>query len=131
MKSVERISKYRNLSTLDYDFIFLENYIRKMQANDRECFEKLVNIIKFVHLNKVDPDKFLTIKVAMIEFKKSNGRRMSIEELADFCKLEFEDFKFIDTLVHFYKDPESGKEAPKEGEKGDQAAARDYASDNF
>ena len=85
--------------------------IRKLQSSDRECFEKLLNIIKFVHLNKIDPDKFLTIKVAMNEFKKSNGRRMSLEELTDFCKLEFEDFKFIDTLISFYKDPDSGKEA--------------------
>lgn len=88
-----------------------------------------MNIIKYVHLNKVDPDKFLTIKVAILEFKKSNGRRMSLEELTDFCKLEFEDFKFIDTLIHFYRDPSSGKEAQND-EKGDEPPVRDQESDN-
>lgn len=28
---------------------------------------------------------------------------MSVEELIDFCKLQFEDFKFIDTIIRFCK----------------------------
>ena len=35
---------------------------------------------------------------------------MSIEELTEFCKLEFDDFKFIDIFVQFVKDPETGYE---------------------
>lgn len=89
----------------------IKQYMRKLQASDRECFEKLLNVLKFAYNNKLDTDKFLTIKVAVAEFKKSNGRRMAIEELTDFCKLEFEDFKFIDILVQYCKDPETGEEA--------------------
>lgn len=85
--------------------------MRKIMNQDREIFEKFLNILKFAHNNKVDPDKFLTIKVAVNEFKKQNGRRMSIEELSEFCKLEFDDFKFIDIFVSFCKDPETGYEA--------------------
>jgi hypothetical protein len=43
--------------------------------------------------------KFLRIKVAVNDFLESKGRRMSIEELIEFCKLEFEDFKLIDFIV--------------------------------
>ncbi len=48
--------------------------------------------------------KFLRIKVAVNDFLESKGRRMSIEELIEFCKLEFEDFKLIDFIVQFCKE---------------------------
>lgn len=108
----------------------LKQYIRKLQSTDRESFEKLLNIIKYSHNKKVDSDKYLTIKVAITEFKKSNGRRMSLEELADFCKLEFEDLKFIDIFVHFCKDPETGQEAHNMEVDPETGKVRDYTSDN-
>lgn len=100
-----------------------------MQAQDRESFEKLMNIIKFTHNSRIDSDKYLTIKVAATEFKKTNGRRMSVEELTDFCKLEFEDFKFIDILVHYCKDPDTGHEIHNK-EVDEQGKTRDYKKDN-
>ena len=90
----------------------------------------MLNIIKFTHNNKLDSEKFLTVKVAVAEFKKQNGRRMSIEELTEFCKLEFDDFKFIDLFVQFCKDPNTGMEAQnvKQSEDG---KVRDYEKDNY
>lgn len=39
----------------------------------------------------------------MSEFHLMKGRRMSVEELIDFCKLQFEDFKFIDSIIRYSK----------------------------
>ena len=104
--------------------------MRKLSTADRDNFERLLNIIKFTHNNKIENDKFLTIKVAVTEFKKQNGRLMSIEELQEFCKLEFDDFKFIDIFVQFLKDPETGYEAHNQTED-DQGRVRDYEKEHF
>lgn len=55
---------------------------------------------------------------------------MSIEELTEFCKLEFDDFKFIDQLVSFCKDPETGMEAHNV-QKSEDGKVRDYEKDNY
>ena len=55
---------------------------------------------------------------------------MSIEELMEFCKLEFDDFKFIDNFVHVCKDPETGYESHNV-KKDDDEKVRDYEKDNY
>ena len=55
---------------------------------------------------------------------------MAIEELTEFCKLEFDDFKFIDIFMQFCKDPETGYEAHNV-KLDDEGKVRDYEKDNY
>ena len=41
------------------------------------------------------------IKMGVNDFVDKHGRRMSIEELSDFCKLHFDDFQFIDLISKY------------------------------
>lgn len=54
---------------------------------------------------------------------------MSTEELKEFCKLEFEEFKFIDDIIQFTKEANQG---PIRGLKDEdkKGRVRDYVSDN-
>jgi len=54
---------------------------------------------------------------------------MSTEELKEFCKLEFEDFKFIDDIIQYTKEANPG---PIRGLKDEdkKGRVRDYVSDN-
>ena len=44
---------------------------------------------------------------------------MSVEELIDFCKLQFEDFKFIDQIIRFCKINEESQNENKNGTQED------------
>ena len=73
--------------------------------------------MKEVHSGKIDADKFYSLKVAIQEFSLINNRRMSLEELKEHCKMEFEDMSFIETLINYCRDQDQ-PESPDKKQSG-------------
>ena len=92
----------------------ISEYLKDLKTNDKDHFEQLLEISKFIQNSHIDTRKFATLKTQVTQFREGKGRRMSIEELQDYCKTLFQDFKFIDMLVKFLKEEKMSKEHDKE-----------------
>ena len=56
----------------------VKKYFRILFENDRISFEKLVSILRHVHLTSVDIEKFQSIKDIVSQFQEGKGRRASL-----------------------------------------------------
>ena len=77
-----------------------------MKANEKDHFDLLIEICKFVQNNLIDTRKFATLKAQALQFMELRGRRMSLEEFQDYCKTLFQDHKFIDMILKFLRGEE-------------------------
>lgn len=80
--------------------------LRQLHAQDRDSFDQLIQIAKYVQNNHIDTRKFTTFKQGVIKLQDQKGRRMALEEAVDYAKTLFEELKFIELFVYFCKAPE-------------------------
>ena len=78
-----------------------------MHKKDREGFDLLIQIARYVQNNHVDNRKFATLRQGVAKFAEQKGRRMAYEEAVDYGKTLFEELKFIEMLATFCKDTET------------------------
>jgi hypothetical protein len=70
-----------------------------------------------VQNNGIDSRKFVTLKSGVLQFIENKNRKMSIEEMVDYCKTLFSDRNFVDMVTKFCVEEKSQQEKPKEEEE--------------
>ena len=95
--------------------VFIAHILKELHKKDKEGFDLLIQIAKYVQNNHVDSRKFATFKSGIEKFTEQKGRRMAYEEAVDYGKTLFEELKFIEMLANFCKDTET--KDLKEGEQ--------------
>ena len=83
--------------------------MRHLSQHERESFERLLQVLKCIKTEAnpdahVLPSSILSVKEAVNDFVEKRGRRISLEELIEICKLHLNDFKMIDQLCQYGKD---------------------------
>ena len=96
-----------SITFLIFDIFSIAHILKELHKKDREGFDLLIQIAKYVQNNHVDNRKFATFRTGICKFTEQKGRRMAYEEAVDYGKTLFEELKFIEMLANFCKDTET------------------------
>ena len=99
MKAESQISK----RPLYMDLEAIKTYMRNLSNSERESFERLLQVLRQIKTEAnpdatVTPGSIFAVRTAVADFVEKRGRRMSLEQLIEICKLHVTDFKVIDQI---------------------------------
>ena len=112
-----------------------ERFLQQLHDNERDNFIRLTHILKKIHSEGVtDVKQSHQLSLTVREYMAKMNRRMSFQELADTCKVHFDDYQFIDQVAHFAAESnptvEPSVAAASEKEKPATASKDDEPSTN-
>lgn len=93
--------------------------LSSLQERDADQFNQLKVILRLIAQSGIDSRKFETLRNGVIKFLETKNRKMSLEEMVDYCRTLFADRKFCDMLTKFCAEAGEKEDPQHENEQND------------